>query len=182
MRPYSKYDCSLRPSPTRFSLVSDSPRPPVGALVLVGRVGRPHGLDGSFCVEDASDDPARFAVGTHVYVRGNPVKVVSSKSAGGRPVIRLELTVHRGEELRVPCSELPDPGEGAYYAFQLVGLQVVEDGGTVLGRVQEVEPGIANDILALDSGLVLPMHEACVRDIDLSAGRITVAPGFADST
>jgi 16S rRNA processing protein RimM len=151
-------------------------------LVLVGRVGRPHGLDGSFFVEDASDDPSRFAVGAHLYVRGNPVQVVSSKSARGRPVIRLELPVHRGEELRVPQSELPDPGAGAYYAFQLIGLEVVEEGGAVLGRVQEVEPGIANDVLALDSGLALPMHEACVRDIDLTAGRITIAPGFADST
>ena len=151
-------------------------------LVRIGRVGRPHGLDGSFFVEDASDDPARYAVGAHLYVRGNPVQVVSSKSVGGRSVIRLELPVHRGEELRVPRSELPDPGEGAYYAFQLVGLEVVEEGGAVLGRVKEVEPGIANDVLALDSGLALPMHEACVHDIDLSAGRITVAPGFADST
>jgi 16S rRNA processing protein RimM len=151
-------------------------------FVLVGRVGRPHGLDGSFVVEDASDDPARYAVGARLYVRGEPVHVVSSKSAGGRPVIRLELPVHRGEELRIPRSELPDPGEGAFDAFQLVGLEVVEEGGARLGRVQEVEPGIANDVLALDSGLALPMHEACVRDIDLSAGRITVAPGFAEST
>jgi 16S rRNA processing protein RimM len=154
----------------------------VSDFVLVGRVGRPHGLDGSFFVEDASEDPARFAVGATLYVRGEPLHVVASKSAGGRPVIRLELPVHRGEELRVRRTELPDPGEGAYYAFQLVGLQVVEEGGAVLGRVQEVEPGVANDVLALDTGLALPMHEACVHDIDLSAGRIIVAPGFADST
>ena len=149
-------------------------------FVLVGRVGRPHGLDGSFFVEDPSHDPARFAVGTTLYVRGQPVRVVSSKSARGRPVIRLDLPVHRGEELRVPRAELPDPGADAYYAFELVGLEVVEEGGRVLGRVQEVMPGVANDVLALDSGLALPMHEACVREIDLAAGRITVAPGFAD--
>ena len=148
--------------------------------VLVGRVGRPHGLDGSFFVEDPSDDPARFAVGATLYVRGEPLRIAASKSARGRPVIRLELPEHRGEELRIPRAELPEPGEGAYYAFQLVGLEVVEEGGAVLGRVEEVAPGVANDVLALDTGLALPMHEACVRDIDLSAGRITVAPGFAD--
>jgi 16S rRNA processing protein RimM len=162
--------------------VSNSPRPPADALIQVGRVGRPHGLDGSFFVEDASDDPARFAVGARLYVRGEPARVVSSKSASGRPVIRLEPPVDRGEELQIPRAELPDPGANAYYAFQLVGLEVVEESGAVLGRVQEVEPGVANDVLALDSGLALPMHEACVREIDLSAGRITVAPGFADST
>src|SRR5205085_10558914 len=96
--------------------------------VLVGRVGRPHGLDGSFFVEDASDDPARFAVGATLYVRGEPLRIAASKSARGRPVIRLELPVHRGEELRIPRAELPEPGEGAYFVFQLVGLEVVEEG------------------------------------------------------
>ena len=41
-------------------------------------------------------------------------------------------------------------------------------------------PGIANDVLELDSGLALPVVEDCVRAIDLAAGRIVVAAGFAD--
>ena len=41
-----------------------------------------------------------------------------------------------------------------------------------------IEP--SNDLLALDSGLLLPLVEACVRDIDLEARRILVAPGFSD--
>ena len=117
-----------------------------------------------------------------VYVDGEPAQVVASKRSGGRPVIRLDRAAPRGRELTVPRSELPPPEEDSYYVFQLVGLEVVEEGGAVLGRVEEVAPGVANDVLALDTGLALPMHEACVRDIDLSAGRITVAPGFADST
>jgi hypothetical protein len=39
---------------------------------------------------------------------------------------------------------------------------------------------VANDVLELDSGLSLPMHEACIRGIDLAAGTIVVAVGFAD--
>jgi ribosomal 30S subunit maturation factor RimM len=42
-----------------------------------------------------------------------------------------------------------------------------------------VQPGVANDVLELDSGLALPLVEACVRDVDLEAGRILVAQGFA---
>src|SRR5919197_1411221 len=58
-------------------------------LVVVGRVGRPHGLDGSFAVEDASEAPERFAVGATLYVDGEPARVEESKRSGGRPVIRL---------------------------------------------------------------------------------------------
>jgi 16S rRNA processing protein RimM len=88
--------------------------------------------------------------------------------------------VARGTELEVPVEALPPTEEGEYYAFQLVGLEVVEEGGRRLGQVVAVEPGVANDALALDSGLLLPIVEACVRDVDLAAGRILVAPGFSD--
>jgi len=148
-------------------------------LVVVGRVGRPHGLDGSFFVEDASEEPARFEVGATLYVEGEPAQVASSKRSGGRPVIRLDRPVPRGRELTVPPDALPAPDEGSYYVFQLVGLDVEEEGGRDLGRVADVSPGLANDVLELDSGVLLPMHEECVRSIDLDAGRIVVAPGFA---
>jgi ribosomal 30S subunit maturation factor RimM len=42
-----------------------------------------------------------------------------------------------------------------------------------------VTPGIANDVLELDTGVLLPMVEDCVRSVDLDARRIVVAPGFA---
>ena len=148
-------------------------------LVTVGRVGRPHGLDGSFFVEHASDDPERFAVGAVLHVAGEAARVDASKRSGGRPVIRLDREVPRGADLTVPRDALPPTAEGEYYAFQLVGLEVEEEGGRTLGRVVRVAPGVANDVLELDSGLALPLVEDCVREIDLELGRIVVAPGFA---
>ena len=143
-------------------------------------MGRPHGLDGSFVVERPSDDPARFEVGAELLAGGEPARVVASKRAGGRVVIRLDRPVERGAELAVPVSALPPPAPDAFYVFQLVGLAVEEEGGRPLGRVRDIGPGVANDVLELDSGLLLPMHEDCVREVDLDAGRIVVAPGFAD--
>ena len=51
--------------------------------VLVGRVGRPHGLSGAFVVEHPSDDQQRFSPGAELYAGGEPSKVVESKRAGG---------------------------------------------------------------------------------------------------
>ncbi|HEY8842925.1 MAG TPA: ribosome maturation factor RimM [Gaiellaceae bacterium] len=148
-------------------------------LVRVGRVGKPHGLDGSFFVEHGSEDEQRFAVGATLHVDGEPAKVVGSKRSRGRPVIRLDREAARGAELSVPRSELPPPEEGTYYEFQLVGLEAEEEGGRALGRVTAVQPGLANDVLELDSGLLLPLVEACVRQVDLAGGRILIAAGFA---
>ncbi|MDX6397524.1 MAG: rRNA processing protein RimM [Gaiellaceae bacterium] len=149
--------------------------------VTVGRVGRPHGIDGSFFVEGASEAPERFAVGALLLVDGKQAEVTSSKrGAGGRVVIKLDREVPRGATLAVPREELPEPEEDAYYVFQLVGLTVEEEGGRVLGTVTDVESPPANDALVLDSGLLLPLVESCVLEVDLPGGRVLVARGFAD--
>jgi 16S rRNA processing protein RimM len=150
--------------------------------VTVGRVGKSHGLDGSFVVENASEAQERFEVGAELIVEGEPAKVVARRHARGRPVIRLDRRVPRGAPLEVPREALAPPGEDEYYVFQLVGLRVQEDGGDDLGTVTDVVPGVANDVLELDSGIALPMVEDCVRDVDLVAGRILVAPGFSEGT
>jgi 16S rRNA processing protein RimM len=149
-------------------------------LVPVGRVGRPHGIDGAFFVEGPSDRPELYATGAELYVGGKPAKVVVSRRGGGnRPVIRLDRPAERGAALAVPRAALPPLGEDEYYAFQLVGLAVEEEGGRFLGRVADVVDYPANDVLELDSGVFLPLVGACVRSVDLEGGRIVVNPGFA---
>ena len=93
---------------------------PGDGLVKVGRVGKPHGLDGSFVVENASADPARFAVGAVLLVEGEEAQIVAAKRAGGRPVIRLDRKVERGADLAVALTDLPPAEEGSYYVFELV--------------------------------------------------------------
>ena len=148
-------------------------------LVTVGRVGRPHGRDGAFVVEDASEAPERLAVGAELLLDGEPARVLESKRAGGRPVVRLDRDAPRGARLEIPKASLPRLGEDTYYVFELQGLEVVAEGGERLGRVRDVVPYPANDVLELDTGLDLPLVEACVRAIDLDAGRILVTRGFA---
>jgi 16S rRNA processing protein RimM len=149
--------------------------------VPVGVVGRPHGLDGSFFVDGPSERAEVFAAGETLYVDGVPSEVVSSKRGShGRPVIRLARRVERGATLAVPREALPPLEDGAYYSFQLVGLAVEEEGGRVVGRVRDVLDYPANDVLELDSGVFLPLVEACVRQVDIEGGRIVIAAGFAD--
>jgi 16S rRNA processing protein RimM len=149
-------------------------------LVPIGRVGRPHGLDGSFVVERPSENERLFDPGATLIVGGEPATVAARKRSGGRLVIKLDPPAARGSGLAVPRSALPEPDLGSYYVFQLRGLEVVDEAGGRLGTVEEVTPGVANDVLELDSGISLPMHEACIREIDLAAGTMIVAVGFAD--
>lgn len=148
-------------------------------LVPIGRVGRPHGLDGAFVVEHASDDPSRWEVGASVVVDGTPAVItLSRRVGGGRRAIRLDRTVSRGAELAVRLSELSEPDSDSYYAFQLVGLAAVDEDGGELGRVVGVHPGAANDNLELADGTLVPMIEDAIAAIDLDAGRVVVVSGF----
>ncbi len=150
-------------------------------LVPVGRVGRPHGIDGAFFVEGPSDRSELYAKGSELYVDGRPARVVVSRRGGGnRPVIKLDRPAERGVALAVPRDSLPALGEDEYYAFQLVGLAVEEEGGRFLGRVEQVVDYPANDVLELDSGVSLPLVGACVRSVDVEGGRIVVSPGFVE--
>ena len=149
-------------------------------LVSIGRVGKPHGLKGAFFVERPSEDPGRFALGASILVNGVAAAVAESKLSGGRPVIRLDREVERGAELQIPRSQLPQLPTDTFYAFELVGLEVEEDGGRTLGRVREVVSGVANDVLELDSGLALPLVEECISLVDLTDARIVVHTGFAE--
>src|SRR5581483_10991031 len=101
--------------------------------------------------------------------------------SSGRPVIKLDRHVERGAVLEVERDALPPTVDDEYYAFELVGLEVVEETGRVLGTVKTVIPGVANDVLELEGGILLPMVEDCVRSVDHGGRRIDVASGFADA-
>ena len=105
----------------------------------------------------ASEDPERFAAGATLLVgwrarRGGGVAsgpgVGSSSGSTDR-----SSAVRRSRFRAQSCRE---PEADSYYVFQLVGLDVEEEGGRALGRVTDVAPGVANDVLELDSGLALP--------------------------
>jgi 16S rRNA processing protein RimM len=150
-------------------------------LVRVGTVGRPHGVDGAFVVEQASDDSSRFRVGARLFVDGEPARVVVARQVGGRRrAIKLDRPAERGAELAVRRDELPALPEDSYYVSDLVGMRVVDERGEQVGIVRDVLPGPANDALELDTGLLLPLVEECVREVDLDARRIRLNRGFTD--
>ncbi len=157
------------------------PTDPGHALVKVGRVGRPHGVDGAFVVEDASEDPGRFEIGAQLLVDGAPATVVVSRRVGkGRRAIKLDRRAERGAELTVPRDALPQLAGDSYYVADLVGMEVVDEHGASVGFVRDVAPGPANDALELDTGVLLPLVEDCVREIDLRGRRVLLNPGFTD--
>jgi 16S rRNA processing protein RimM len=88
-----------------------------------------------------------------------------------------------GSTLSVNEDRLPPLEEGAYYHYQLEGLEVVTEDGKTLGRVETVLETGANDVLSVQGPtgeVLLPVIDSVVREIDHEAGRIvvTLIPGL----
>jgi len=85
-----------------------------------------------------------------------------------------------GLEVGVPEDELASLEEGEYYYHQLVGLQVVDERGTFLGRVVGVMETKGHDLYAVDTGtgreFFLPAVDEIIRTIDVSRGIMVVDP------
>jgi 16S rRNA processing protein RimM len=155
------------------------PTEPGDDLVSVGRVGRPHGVDGAFVVESASEVEGRFEVGAELIVEGVPARVEASRLVGGRRrAIKLDRHVERGVQLSVRRDALPRLAGDSFYVADLVGIDVFDENDAPIGVVRDVLPGPANDVLELENGILLPLVEDCIREIDLPGRRILLNPGF----
>ncbi len=173
--------------------------------VVVGRIGKAHGIKGEVSVELRTDEPERrFTDGT-VLVTRTPAG--TAPHGPGRPT---SLTVRRTRwhqsRLLVTFAEVPDrtaaeavrgltlatevdvteapedPEE--FYDHQLVGLAVFTTDGEPVGEVTEVMHGTGQDLLAVraEDGreLLVPFVTALVPVVDVAAGRVEVAdrPGL----
>ena len=139
-------------------------------LVTAGRVGKPHGLDGSFYVERPRHALPR---GTEVAVAGSAHRVERRAGTDERPLIRLagleDARPLRGELLLVE-DELE---EGEWLAADLVGLAVPG-----MGRVVQIVDAPSCSVLELDDGSLVPLVSDAIERIDLDAGEIHVNGEF----
>jgi len=169
--------------------------------VVVGRIGRPHGIRGEVTIDVRTDEPERrFAVGTTLPVRppeGSASTLTSMTVTGTRwhqNVLlasfaeipdRTAAEAARGIVLsaRLAADEVPeDPEE--FYDHQLVGLTAYDVDGSVLGELTSVVHGSAQDLLTIRTpqgrNALVPFVSALVPEVDVAGGRIVIAdrPGL----
>jgi 16S rRNA processing protein RimM len=169
--------------------------------VVVGRIGKAHGLRGDVTINVRTDEPdRRFAAGS-VLVAETPsgsantlrtVTVASSRWHSSVLLVRFEEIPDRNaaEAARgillhasIPADESPDdPDE--FYDHQLVGLTAYDLDGVVLGEVTGLVHGGAQDLLAIRTpdrrDTLVPFVKALVPEVDVASGRVVVAdrPGL----
>lgn len=160
-----------------------TPAPVPGAEFLTaGRVGRPHGLDGSFRV--TRPRPALLTLGGEVRVAGSARAIERRAGTDASPIVRLagiggreRLQAVRGEELLVARTAAPPLGEREYWAEDLEGCTVVTAGGRELGRVDALRALPSCEVLEVGE-LLVPLVADAVDSVDIASRRIVVDAVF----
>ncbi|MCW3840704.1 ribosome maturation factor RimM [Micromonospora yasonensis] len=172
-------------------------------LLIVGRIGKPHGIRGEVTVEVRTDEPeARFAPGSVLRTEPGAVApaepgayrvpeeltVESARFHQGRLLVAFEGVLDRdvAEALRgtligVDSADVAAPEDPEeFHDHQLVGLAVVTPAGERLGEVARIDHAPASDLLVLrrpeGRTALIPFVKAIVPEVDLAGGRVVVDP------
>ncbi len=151
-------------------------------VLNAGRVGRPHGLDGSFHV--TRPRPILLPLGGAVRIGEVARAIVRRAGTDDRPILRLEgvddragAESLRGADLFVLRTAAPELGAGEYWAEDLTGCAVVTAGGRSLGVVEGLRALPSCEVLEVGE-LLVPMVGDAVQLVDVAARRIVVDAEF----
>jgi 16S rRNA processing protein RimM len=154
--------------------------------ILLGVIGRPHGVRGLVHVQSYTADPRDLAGYGPLYDdRGGQWSlawrsegVAELRDAQGRPLPdRTAAERLTNTRLYIDRDRLPEPDEEEFYLSDLVGLQAIDPDGAPLGTVATVHDygaGASIEVTRAGQPLIVPFTRACVPTIDIPAGRVTI--------
>ena len=160
--------------------------------LIIGRIGKPHGVQGEVSVELMTDFPERFQAGARIFIGPEygaapvPLTIATARPHQGRMLVRFEATADRtaAEQLRgmslfIPIDEAAPLDEDSYYPHELIGLTVRLEDGRELGLVDELIQAGGNDVLVIRSperkgDVLVPLAGPFIQAIDLDEGVVTV--------
>ena len=155
-------------------------------FLSAGRVGRAHGLDGSFVVTRPRSP--LLVLGGTLRVGEDDREIVRRAGTDDKPIVRLAgidsreaADAVRGSELLVPRSAAPALDADEYWPEDLEGCSVT-DGDVVVGVVRALVGYPSVDVLEVEregrDPLLVPMVHDAIRSVDVGARRIDVSLAF----
>ncbi len=158
-------------------------------FLAVGRLRRSHGVIGEILMDVLTDFPERLRVGKIVYIGDahEEMRIAGIRGHDRELIVHLqgistpeEVARLRNALVCVKASDLPGLPEGEYYHHQLIGLSVVNEAQSILGRLDSILETGANDVYVVKTPegkeLLLPAVEDVILEVDLAKRQMTVRP------
>ncbi|OCN05013.1 hypothetical protein A4S06_09595 [Erysipelotrichaceae bacterium MTC7] len=149
--------------------------------IEIGQIVNTHGLRGELKIKlDTDFANERFKVGNKVFVGDIEMQVHSFRMNKGMALVAFKdlldinlVEKYKGEKVYVNREDIQDDGQG-YFFFDLVGCEVVDQDGQLIGKVEEMIDTAANPIMRIDQKILIPFVDAFVKSVDLDAKRIEI--------
>jgi 16S rRNA processing protein RimM len=165
-------------------------RGPAPERLVIGRIATPHGTRGELRMVIVASQPEGLRRLRTVYIgeeqRPYQVRRLHFIANGKEAILRLTVLTNpedaaalRGERVWADLTALPALPENEYYHYQLLGLDVSDESGKLLGRLSEIIETGANDVYVVrgpGGEVLLPAIEGVILTVDLEAGTMTVRP------
>ncbi len=161
-------------------------------LISFGKITKPHGLGGEVKLSPHSRTLDSFTELTRIFIEKKsseaPVefKIKNFRFHKNTAILELQgvgsiedAQKLRGLEVYVERSELGELGEGAFYWFELIGLEAYTDDGVYLGKVADLIDRSIQSLLVIKNGskeILVPMTDPIVKEVNLEDGKIIIAP------
>lgn len=155
-------------------------------LVVIGKVAKPFGVRGEIKAHSFTASIEPFQRSTRLFLDDEPFTVKGVRPHQGAVLLMLagiespeKVKTLAGRLIRTEAANFPPIEDDEYYLHELIGAEVRDTAGTLLGRVTRLIETGANDVLEIHGPLgeiLLPLIESVVPDVDLEAGVITVDP------
>lgn len=168
------------------------PEEPPAGLVLVGHIGKPHGISGEVYVLKISDDARHFETGAELTrAAGQPLTIGSVRAHRDRFLVKFEGIQTRSDAELLRGALYAPPGarrsleEDELWADDLIGSSVSTVSGAVVGTITDVVSGVAQDLLIVqtpDGECMVPLVKDFLVRIDTETRNVTldVPPGLLD--
>jgi 16S rRNA processing protein RimM len=170
-----------------------SPPPGEPVFLVIGRLRRAHGLVGEVLTDVLTDFPERIKIGTQVFlgIQHLPLQIRSVRWHDRALLLGFE-GYDDCDQVRPLCNqliytlakELPPLPEGRYYHHELLGLQVRDENGQLLGVLKEIIETGANDVYVVKAeegpDILLPAIESVILAVDVKKQEMRVHPPVWD--
>ena len=166
-----------------------SPRQGEPIFIVVGQIGRTHGVKGEIGLNLLTDFPERLTAGKEVFLGEAhiPVKIANSRPKGSTLILRFEnyetieqVSTLRNQFVYVRTDSIPSLPQGEYYHHELLGIQVYNEAKELLGAITEILTTGANDVYVVrnetNEETLLPVIKQVVISIDLEQKIMIVSP------
>jgi 16S rRNA processing protein RimM len=172
---------------------ADSPGEGEPVFLAIGKLRRPHGIQGEILMDVLTDFPERLEKGVIIYMgdQHQPLKIRSRRWQNKAMLLAFDgftdpetAGQFRNEFLYVRADDRPPLPEGEYYHHQLLGLEVIDETGQPLGVLTKILDTGANDVYIVrptrGQEILLPAIEQVILDIDLEYKqmRVHILPGL----